>query len=230
MYNIYDKFNIKRVDSETLIFKDGVFCEDISFYKNIIIKDNNINIQKKHSKPIHIIYIGNIDKENILNIKINCAETNVIFSSKLEIKKPAILDINIKNTGKNSVFNGNIICKNNSNFKLNIKAEHIKENTSVFVKTKILSLNKSVTDLTGIAKINKNCINCDSDISFYVMAQEKAIIKMIPVQNIKSVPNSANHSASLYKTDKYQIEYLKNSGFSDIKIKQILKEAFLTEI
>ena len=63
--------------------------------------------------------------------------------------------------------------------------------------------------MQGIAKINKNAIECDSDISFSCLADEKSIITMKPVQYISSVPKNASHSASIYKPTENQIYYLK---------------------
>ena len=59
------------------------------------------------------------------------------------------------------------------------------------------------------------------------MADESAKIKLKPTQYIKSVPLSAAHSASLYKPNDAQINYLKNAGLGEKEVQDVLQEAFL---
>ena len=144
-------------------------------------------------------------------------------------KKPAFLNIFIKNAGKNSFFDGNIINKNKNIFKSRQIAQHCQENTGIFIKNKIAGYKNSKTELSAEARIEKNCKDCDSNISFSVMADKNAMVEMKPMQYINSVPKSASHSASLYKPTKNQIQYLKMSGLSDKEIDNILENAFLEQ-
>lgn len=229
MSYLWQEFNIKTFPAETLVFRDGVFCDDLSDYKNIHFdsKNKTINISKTPILPIHIIYIGEIAGNIDLNIDLSAKNTNVFVTMKIFNKKPAFLNFFIKNAGKNSSLNGQIVAQNYDLLKINVKAEHFYENTGIFVKTRVLAHKKSNTELNGCAKINKNSKECDSDISFSVMADKDAKIIMKPTQYIKSIPNNASHSASIYKPNDNQIEYLRGAGLSSIQVKNILEEAFL---
>ena len=231
MSYLWQEFNIKTFIAETLVFRDGVFYEDLSDYKNIeFISDKNlISINKTPKKPVHIIYIGEIAGNIELNIDIKAENSNIIMDFKTFCKKPAFLNIFIKNTGKNSLFNGNIIIKNESNLKINVFGEHDAENTGIFVKTKVAAYKNSENFLYSCAKINKNIENTDNDMSFSVIADENSKITMQPTQYIESIPKNASHSASIYKPNDNQIYYLKTSGLSESEIKQILEDAFLEE-
>ena len=227
MSYLWQEFNIKTFQAETLVFKDGVFCPDLSDYKDIEYKKNTISVNKTKKLPIHIIYVGEINNNIDLNININAVDTKIIMTFKTVCKKPAFLNIFIVNNAKNSVFDGKIIIKNHSDLKININTEQNCEKTGIFVKTKVAAYKNSKNYMQGIAKINKNAIECDSDISFSCLADEKSIITMKPVQYISSVPKNASHSASIYKPTENQIYYLKTSGLSDNEIKNVLEEAFL---
>lgn len=229
MSYLWQEFNIKTFPAETFVFRNGIFCEDLSEYESgKFDKTKNIlNINKTSKLPVHIIYIGEIAGNIDFNIDIKAENTNIIMDFKTTNKKPAFLNIFIKNTGKNSVFNGQIIDKNHSSLKMSIKGQHFQENTGIFVKTRIAAYENTETDLQGIAEITKNAKNSDSDISFSVMADENAKIILKPTQYIQSAPKNAKHSASLYKPGTSQINYLKNAGLNSIEIKQVLEEAFL---
>ena len=72
MSYIWQEFNIQTFPAETLVFRDGVFCDDLSDYENISfdIQNNTINIDKTPKLPVHIIYIGEIAGNIDLNINI----------------------------------------------------------------------------------------------------------------------------------------------------------------
>lgn len=230
MSYLWQEFNIKTFPAETLVFRDGVFCNNLSDYESAEFNQDKkiISILKTPKLPIHIIYIGEIAGKIDLNIDILASDTDIIMSSKINNKKPAFLNIFIKNTGKNSLFNGQIIAQNYDCLEINIKCEHLCENTGIFVKTRVLAHKNTNSVLQGIAKINKNKKLCDSDISFSVMADETAKITLKPAQYIQSVPHSASHNASLYKPNNNQINYLHESGLSGVEVKNILEEAFLS--
>ena len=230
MSYLWQEFNIKTFESETLVFKDGIFRAELSDYESgyFDVQKNTIYINKKSDLPIHIIYIGEIAGNIDLNIDISVQNQNIICTAKIINKKPAFLNFFIKNTGKNSVFNGQIIVQNYNSLKIDVKSQHFCENTGIFVKTRVLAHKNSETVLNGYAVIDKNSPECDSDISFSVMADESAKITLKPMQFIKSVPNNATHSASLYKPNDNQIEYLRESGLSGNQVKQVLEEAFLS--
>ena len=231
MSYIWQEFNIKTFPAETLVFRDGVFCDDLSDYENISfdIQNNTINIDKTPKLPVHIIYIGEIAGNIDININLSAKNTKVFMTTKINIKRPAFLNIFVKNTGKKSIFDGQIIAQNYNSLKIAVKCEHLYENTGIFVKNRILAHKNSETDLIGSAIIRKNIKECDSDISFSVMADESAKIKMCSIQYIKSEPKSAKHSASIYKPNENQIEYLRNSGLSEHEIKNVLEEAFFSQ-
>ena len=230
MSYLWQEFNIKTFPAETLVFRDGVFCNDLSDYESAYFnpETNTININKTPKLPIHIIYIGEFAGNIDINVNLNSENTKVFMTMKINIKKPVFLNFFIKNAGKNSIFDGQIIAQNYNSLNLAINGEHLSENTGIFVKNRVLAHKNSETDLKARAVIEKNVPECDSDISFSVMADETAKIKMCPTQYIKSEPKSAKHSASLYKTDENQIEYLRGAGLSGIEIKSILEEAFLS--
>ena len=229
MSYLWQEFNIKTFPAETLVFRDGQFCEDLSEYESVKFDSdkNLISVNKTSKLPIHIIYIGEIAGDINLNIDINAENSNIVMDLKTTNKTPAFLNIFIKNTGKNSVFNGYIIDKNYDKLKINVIGQHLNENTGIFVKTRVAAYKNTLTDLQGCAKIEKNAINCDSDISFSVMADKDAKIILKPTQYINSVPKNAVHNSSLYKPNQNQINYLCESGLGEIEIKKVLEEAFL---
>jgi len=227
MSYLWQEFNIKTFPAETLVFRDGIFCDDLSDYKNIKFEKNTILIEKTSKLPIHIIYIGEIAGNIDLNINISGPDNKIIMTNKIFNKKPAFFKIFVKNAGKNTVFDGQITVKNQNSLKIIVIGQNNNENTGVFVKTRVAAYKNTDTVLEGCAKIEKNIKNCDSDISFSVMADENAKIILKPTQYINSVPKSAKHSASLYKPNDNQIHYLKTSGLSDYEIQEILEEAFL---
>ena len=222
MNYLWDEFNIKTFPAETLVYRDGVFMPELSTL-------DSLDINKKYDKPIHIIYVGEISAENDLHINISASDQSVFLTTKIKNETPAFLNIFIKNTGKNSVFKANILAQNYSELKIFKKATHLAPNTTMFLKTRLIAHKKSVSKLIGFAEIDKNIKECDSDIGFSVMASPDAHIEFFPAQYISAIPNTADHSASIYKASDKQIEYLKESGLSDQEIKDILQEAFLND-
>lgn len=231
MSYIWQKFNIKTFPAETLVFQDGVFREDLSDYKSACFdKDKKIiSVVKTPKLPIHIIYIGEVTGNIDFNIDIMASNSKVIMSVKINNKIPVFLNIFVKNAGKNSSFNGQIIAQNYNYLQINVKGEHFVENTGIFIKTRVLAHKNSENILNGCAVINKDINFCDSDISFSVMADESAKITLKPTQYIQSVPKNAVHSASLYKPTDNQINYLRGAGLSGTEVKNVLEEAFLSE-
>ena len=227
MSYLWEEFNIKTFPAETLVFRDGKYINDLSECESAEFKQNKISVDKTPKLPIHIIYIGEIAGNIDLDIEINTENANIIMDFKTTNKKPAFLNIFIKNTGKNSAFNGQIIDKNYNNLKINVIGQHLNENTGIFVQTRVAAYKNTITDLSGSAKIEKNANNSDSDISFSVMADEDAKVILKPTQYINSVPKNAKHSASLYKPTENQINYLRMSGLGTIEIQKLLEEAFL---
>ena len=229
MSYLWQEFNIKTYPAETLVFRDGVFCDDLSEYESCEFnkQKNLVSVNKTSKLPIHIIYIGEIAGNIDLNIDINAENSEINMDFKTINKTPAFLNLFVKNSGNNSVFNGQIIDKNQSELKINTIAQHLSENTNIFIKTRVAAYKNTISDLTGRAEIQKNAINCKSDVSFTVMADEDAKIILKPTQYINAVPKNASHSAALYKPNENQIKYLRTAGLGTIEIKQILEEAFL---
>ena len=231
MSYLWQEFNIKTFPAETLVFRNGVFCPDLSEYESVKYDENKnlIKTIKKSKLPVHIIYIGEIAGKIDINIDINMEKSRFFMTAKISNKKPAFLNIFIKNTGKNSFFDGKIITKNTGILEIHETAEHISSNTGIFLKNRVVAYKNSETLLKGYAKIKKDAVDCDSNISFSVLADTKAKITMVPTQYINSVPKSAAHSASLYKPTENQINYLRTSGLSEKEINYILEQAFTEE-
>jgi len=231
MSYLWQEFNIKTFPAETLVFRNGIFCPDLSEYESVKYDENKnlIKTIKKSKLPVHIIYIGEISGKIDINIDINIEKSRFFMTAKISNKKPAFLNIFIKNTGKNSFFDGKIIAKNTGILEINEISEHISSNTGIFLKNRVVAYKNSETVLKGYAKIKKDAVDCDSDISFSVLADNKAKITMVPTQYINSVPKSASHSASLYKPTENQINYLRISGLSEKEINYILEQAFTEE-
>lgn len=223
MSYMWEKFNIKTFPAETIVFCDGLFCPDLSTLKNT-------DINKKYSLPVHIIYVGEISGENELNINLSTKNQNVFLDLKIKNKKPAFLNIFIKNTGKNSEVRGHVMLENNADLTFNCEAKHSASDTTILVNTKLLAGKKSKSKLSGTAIIDKNCINANSDISFSALSDETAKIEFLPAQKISAVPQKADHSASIYTPQNIQIEYLKESGLSSIEINNVIKEAFFKDM
>jgi len=229
MSYLWQEFNIKTFPAETLVFRDGEYLDDLSEHENINFDKTKklISVDKKPELPVHIIYIGEISGNIDLNIDVNTEKANIVLDIKTTNKKPTFFNIFVKNAGKNSVINGQIIDKNFDKLKINISGQHLEENTGIFIKTRVVAYKNTITELQGCAKIEKSAQNSDSDISFSVMADESARVMMKPTQYINSVPKNASHGASLYKPTENQINYLRTSGLGSVEIKQVMEEAFL---
>ena len=78
---MWDEFNIKTWDAETVVFRDGVFCPDLSTL-------NSTDITKKYNRDVHIIYVGEIAGNCRLNINILTENQPVFLTAKIKNKKP----------------------------------------------------------------------------------------------------------------------------------------------
>ncbi len=219
---MWNEFNIKTFPAETIVYRDGVYCPDLSTLENIPV--NNV-----FDLPVHIIYVGEIAGENKLDISVGAENQEVIISVNVKIKKPAILNIFIKNAGKNSKISGTVLLQNDSEMEYNCDAQHLYKNTDILIKNKVLAGKNSNSKLSGMATIKQDCDNCESDIAFVAMAEQGAKIDFMPGQRIKSEPKRADHSASIYKPSDAQIFYLRGAGLSGMEVDIALKEAFLSE-
>ena len=216
---MWNEFNIKTFPAETIVFRDGLYCPDLSTIKSTII-------DKKYDLPVHIIYVGEIVDKNELNINIDVEKQPVFLSVDIKNKKPAFLNIFIKNTGKNSELRGHIFVENFDSLELNINAGHLCKNTGILVHTKLIAHEKTYSKLNGTAEIAYGCPECLSDIGFSAIADNTAKVEFLPAQRIKSEPISAEHSASIYRLGQPQIMYLRMAGLSGAEIKDIAFEAF----
>jgi hypothetical protein len=241
---LWKKFNIKTFPANTAVFVDGKFKPELS---TIVVSNQSsvIRIDKFYKLPIHIIYIGEISGKNEINIEIipnddpasprlrrasrllTTDDRRVFLTAKLTSKKPAFLNILSKNTGKNSEFHGKILVQNYGQLEINEKAGHFDQNTGIFISTKVVAHSKSTTKLSAIAEIAKGCENCKSDISFAALAATDAKIQFSPAQRISAAPDSAGHSASIWRGLPPQIQYLCESGLSGAEVKQVLEESFI---
>jgi len=219
---MWENFNIKPFPAETIVYRDGEYCHELS-----TILNGDIN--KHYALPVHIIYVGNIDGKKDLNINVNIPDQIVHLSVNIKNKKPAFFNIFIKNTGKNSKIFGHIILNNYNNLEYNCTAHHTFKNTSIILKNKLIANKDSFSKLSGTTVIDKNCENCESDINFSAIADKSAKIQFLPAQRISSVPQNAGHSASIYTPKPIQVQYLRQSGLSESEIQDIIREAFLND-
>ena len=222
MSYMWDEFNIKTFPAETIVYRDGVYCADLS-----TLPDDEIN--KKFDLPVHIIYVGEIAGDCQMDVNIGADNQKVIISANVKIKKPAFLNILIKNAGENSEIHGTVLIQNESEFTYDCKAQHLKKNTDILIKNKLLANKNSVSKMSGTAIIGAGCPECKSDISFAAMVEKGAKIDFTPSQRISSEPQAADHSASIYKPTDAQILYLRGAGLSGIEVDKVIKEAFLSE-
>ncbi len=222
MNYLWQEFNIKTFISETIVFRDGVFIPELSTLEFA-------DINKTYDRPIHIIYVGEISGDKTLDINISAPNQSIFMTLKLKNKTPADLKINVKNTGKNSEFKGNFIIENFSEINLENNGHHLNSDTTIIMKTKIIATKNSISKLSGAAHIDKNYTNCTSDIGFSALADKESKITFSPNQFISSEPLGAEHSASLYKPLKPQIQFLEESGLDKAKALGVLSQAFLDD-
>ena len=221
MSYMWNKFNIKTFPSETLVYVDGVFQSDISTLPDAT------DFSDKYDLPIHIIYVGKIERENTLNINIFAENQPVFLTVDIENNFPAFLNIFIKNAGKNSELRGHIMMKNYSDLAAKIVAEHTAPNTGVLLQTKIIGNKNTNSKISGIAIIDKDCPNTKSDIRLSGYATDQsAKIRFTPTQYIKSVPDFAEHSAYMMHMTPAQENYLHAAGLSEPEVKEAAIEAF----
>ena len=219
---MWNEFNIKTMPAETIVFRNGVYCADLSTLPNA-------PINKKYDLPVHIIYVGEIAGENNLEISVGAENQKVCVSVNVKNNLPAFLNIFIKNTGKNSEILGHVMLENNSELNYDCRAEHLYENTAILIKNKVLAGKKSKSKLIGITKINKDCTKCKSDIAFSAMADIGAKIDFMPAQIISSEPVFADHSAGIYTSKENQILYLRGAGLSGNEVDIAMREAFIND-
>ena len=225
MSYIWQDFNIKTFPAETVVFRDGVFCPELSTLESPVI-------DKNYDLPVHFIYVGELIGKNNLDIIINENVKNqkIYLSAKIKVKKDAVLNISVKNNGVYSDLRGFFIIENHKNLDFNLDVYHLSGNTGISIQTKLLAYKDSVSKLTGTAHIYKYCEDAESDINFSAIADKGAKIIFCPVQNISAIPKNASHSASMAFYTQPQIEYLHQAGLTDIEIKKVLKEAFINDV
>ena len=219
---MWNEFNIKTMPAETVVFRDGVFCPDLSTLTGTDINEN-------YEKSVHIIYVGEIAGDCRLNININVPNQTVFISIRIKNKKPAFLNIFIKNAGKNSECRGQIMMENYSELKYECTAQHTQSDTTILLKNKLIAGKGSISKLSGAAIIEKYCENTISDIGFSAMTDKTARIEFMPAQRISSVPKSADHSASIFAPQNIQIEYLRSAGLSGAEVDDAMREAFMND-
>lgn len=222
MSYMWNNFNIKPFPAETIVYRDGKYCADLS-----TLPDGPIN--KNYDLPIHIIYVGEIAGKHRIDIDINVPNQKVCLSVNIKNKKPAFFNIFIKNTGKNSDLYGHILLDNYDNLTYDCTAHHMSANTGIFLQNKLIANKNSYSKLSGVTIIEKNCPECNSDINFAAIATQDAKIEFLPAQRISSVPNNAGHSASIYSPKPIQIEYLRTAGLGTLEINDIIHEAFMND-
>jgi len=220
MSYMWENFNIKPFLAETIVYRDGKYCPELSTIQNE-------PIDKNYDLPVHIIYIGEIAGKNQLNIDVNIPNQTVYLSVNIKNKKPVFFNIFIKNTGKNSNIYGHILLDNYDKITYDCMAHHTDKNTDIFLQHKLIANKKSISKLSAVAIIDKNCAACNSDIIFDAISATDAKIEFLPAQRISSVPSLAGHSASIYSPKPIQIEYLRSAGLGATEINNVMREAFI---
>ena len=84
MSYLWNKFNIKTFPAETIVYCDGEYNPELSTIRPC-------DISKNYDLPIHIIYVGEINDKNVLNIDLNIQNQKVYLSVNIKNKKPAFL-------------------------------------------------------------------------------------------------------------------------------------------
>lgn len=224
MSYIWQDFNIKTFPAETVVFRDGLFCPELSTLDSPIISKN-------YDLPVHFIYIGELSGKNVLDVVINenIKNQTIFLSCKVKVNSGAEFSISVKNNGNGTDFRGFVIIQNRANVKFNVDAHHLSKNTGIFIKTRLVAYKNSVSELNGTAHIYKYCEDSRSGIEFSALADENAKIIFRPQQNISAIPEYAAHSANIAHYTAPQIEYLHQSGLTDSEIHNILSEAFLND-
>lgn len=218
---MWNNFNIKTFPAETIVYRDGYYDSELS-----TLPEPGV-ISNKYDLPIHIIYTGEIERENILDINLISENQPVFLTVNVKNKIPAFLNIFIKNAGKNSEIRGHILLKNSSDLVVKIITEHNAPDTGILLQTKIIGEKNSYSKISGTAIINKDCQKTRSDLRFSGYGVDKsAKIHFIPSQRIQSVPDVAEHSAYLFNIKESQENYLRSAGLSGAEVKDIMLEAF----
>ena len=222
MSYIWQDFNIKPFPAETIVFRDGLFCPEISTLESPVISKN-------YDLPVHYIYVGNLSGHNVLNIDINENVKNQKIFLSVNVKTENITDfeIVIKNSGMDSNITCFIVLENYGNLTYNIYAHHLCRKTGILVKNRLVAYKNSVSKLNGVANIYKYCEDCNSNIEFSAMAEKDAKIIFSPQQKISAEPGFAAHSANIARPNDQQIEYLHTAGLTDPEILSVMREAFI---
>ncbi len=223
MSYIWQDFNIKTFPAETVVFRDGVFCRELSTLDSPII-------EKNYDLPVHFIYVGELIGKNNLDIIINENVKNqkLFLSVKVKVHKLADFSVSVKNSGDGCDLHGFIVIENHGNINCNLDAYHLCKNTGILLKTRLLAYKNSTSVLSGTAHIYKYCDGVRSGIDFSALADNNAKIIFKPEQKISAIPENAYHCANIAKYTQPQIEYLYQSGLTDDKIQSVLKDAFIT--
>ena len=220
---MWNEFNIKTIPAETVVYRDGVFCADLSTLKST-------EIDKNYDLPVHIIYVGEIAGKCRLNIDILVPNQAVVLSVRVKNKKPAFLNISIKNTGKNSEIRGGVLLENDDELNYTCIAEYANEDTIICIKNKLIAGKNSKSKLSATAIIDKNAKNAVSDVAFSAIADKTARIEFMPAQRICAIPKSADHSAAIFRPTEFQIEYLRGAGLSGAEADAAIREAFMNDL
>ena len=225
MSYIWEDFNIKPFPAETVVFRDGIFCPELSTLDSPVV-------DKNYDLPIHFIYVGELTGQNDFDININenIKNQSVYISVKVKVKTFAKLNINIKNSGFGTDLRGFVVIENHGNIDFNIDAHHLAQNTGILIQTRLLAYEDSISKITGTAYIYQYCENAKSNIEFSALAGKNAQIVFSPRQKISSIPDTAEHSANIAHFTVPQVEYLHESGLNDIEVKKVLKDAFINNV
>lgn len=201
------------------MYRNGCYCADLS-----TLPDGAID--KKYDLPVHIIYIGEIAGECRLNIDVLAENQPVFLDVNVKNKKPAFLNIFIKNTGKNSEIRAHVLLENHTELNFDCKAVHASVNTGILVQTNLIAESGTKSKISGASIIEQGATECVSEIAFNAMCAKDARVEFMPAQYISAEPTAAGHSAALYSSTQPQIQYLHEGGLGNAEADKVLREAF----
>lgn len=233
MQYIWDSFNIKTFPANTFVFVDGVYRPELSDYESrlfdINITENTgvITILKAGVLPVHIIYAGTVSNDQSLKINIVGDNVSVFMTGRFTVDLPVKWTKIVKNAGKNSTCESTVLVKNKASFAADIRGEHSAPDTTLVDRMRVVAHSDTTTDLSGAAVIKNGVTGCVSDVSLDALCAPdiKGII-FRPMQYIGAKPQSATHSAAVWRGSQHQNDYLRGAGLSGAEIDAALREAF----
>jgi hypothetical protein len=218
MAYLFDDFkNIKTFPAATRVYRDGFFMPDLS--------DGAAGADL----PLHIIHVGRISGAQ--NWIVDMREKRKVFlTARIETGGAANIRIEINPALPDLEFEGRVFIKNAGNLVLNIIGNNLENGTKIKCRTKLFAMAGGANDLSGLANIPAGVMDAETDIGFSALCDRGVkMLKISPAQRISSIPESAGHSASIYRPAPPQIRYLETAGLSGQEAAELLNRVFLEE-